>query len=113
MATDGEYQLQGIVIVEDGFRATIPGGLPSQLDPLLTLTALNWSINSSRRRVPPEDPPSGGRSPGSCRAIRRVKSGGDITRCVPPLRQRVFSFSATWPVAMHCTRWLAGVGRVM
>jgi len=33
MATDGECQLRGIVTFEDSFRATIPRGVPSQLEP--------------------------------------------------------------------------------
>ena len=37
----------------------------------------------------------------------------DITRYVVPSRQGVFSFSATCPAALVCTRSLASAGRVM
>ena len=42
-----------------------------------------------------------------------MNSSGDITKCVVPSRQGVFSFSTTWPAALLCTRSLVSAGRVM
>ena len=36
----------------------------------------------------------------------------NIARCVVPLRHEGFSFSVTWPAALHCTSSLACAGRV-
>ncbi len=36
-----------------------------------------------------------------------MNSSGDITKCVVPSRQGVFSVSTTWPAALHRTRSLA------
>src|SRR6267378_861333 len=42
---------------------------------------------------------------------RLMSSSGDIIRCVVPSRQGVFSFSTTWPAALHApVRWPAEGG---
>ena len=53
------------------------------------------------------------RGRGTRAASRCMNSSGDITRCVVPSCQGVFSFSITCAAALHCTRSSASAGRVM
>jgi len=46
-------------------------------------------------------------------AMRCMNSSGDITKCVVPSRQGVFSFSTTCPAALICARSLARAERVI
>jgi hypothetical protein len=50
---------------------------------------------------------------GTSTASHYMNSSGDITKCVVPSRQAVFSVSTTCPAALHCTRSLASAERVM
>jgi hypothetical protein len=56
---------------------------------------------------------AGRRSKGASATCFCKNSGCEISKCVVPSRQGVFSFSTTCPAALICTRSLSRAGRVM
>lgn len=66
----------------------------------LPRTARREAAPRARHRASIPCRPGRGTGAGRC----RINSSGDITTCVVPSRQAVFSFSTTCPAALHCAR---------
>ena len=87
-----------------------------RLMPTLTrhpLTRIRRREAVARSGVPQSTPAAGRGERRTVAASQCMNSGGDITKCVVPSRQGVFSLSTTCPAALQCTRSLASAERVM